>query len=369
MRICHVITGLGIGGAEQQVAELSRVLTDRGHTVSIVSLTDAAQPVPIDARMQVVTLGLTKRPAAFARCLHRLRRTLARFAPDVVHSHMFHANVLCRLVRPVQSMPRLICTSHSTQEGGRLRLLALRCTDRWADRTIGVSDAVVQNLLAHQSCPAHKLGVVYNGIDVARFAPDPGLRIATRAALGIDTDTSLLLAVGRLVPAKDYPSLLAAFAQVARQQPNAMLAIAGAGPDKATLAKQAQQLGLAGRVQLLGVRHDIPALMNAADLFVSSSAWEGFGLVIAEAMACEKRVVATDCGGVREVIGSCGQLVPPRDSQALADACIAALDPSVQQAEVAGQAARMRIVQRFSLDTAVDSWLRLYAATGTSHVR
>lgn len=363
MRICHVITGLGTGGAEQQVADLGRVMADRGHTVSIVSLTDEAQPVPIDARIDVRMLGLAKHPAALARCLHALRRTLIQFAPDVVHSHMFHANLLTRLMRPTLAVPRLISTSHSTQEGGHLRLIGLRWTDRWADRTIGVSDAVVRNLLVHRACPAAKLGTVHNGIDVTRFAPGSALRTTTRAALGIDADTPLLLAVGRLVPAKDYPNLLTAFAQMAQQNPKAILAIAGAGPGHAALVEQAQKLGLADRVRLLGVRRDIPALMNAADLFVSSSAWEGFGLVVAEAMACEKIVVATDCGGVREVVGSCGHLVAPGDSLALADACIAALKLPATSAEAAGRAARARIVQHFSLDTAVDRWLRLYGET------
>ncbi len=363
MRICHVITGLGTGGAEQQVADLGRLMADRGHTVSIVSLTDAAQPVPIDTRINVTALGLAKRPAALARCLLDLRRTLTRVAPDVVHSHMFHANLLTRLVRPTLAVPRLISTAHSTQEGGHLRWLGLHWTDRWANRTIGVSDAVVRNLLAHRACPAAKLGTVHNGIDVTRFVRSPALRTVTRAALGIDADTPLLLAVGRLVPAKDYPNLLTAFAQVAQQNSKAILAIAGAGPGHATLVEQTQQLGLAGRMRLLGVRRDIPALMNAADVFVSSSAWEGFGLVIAEAMACERMIVATDCGGVGEVVGPCGHLVPPGDPLALADACSAALDLPVPQAQAAGREARSRIVQHFSLNTAVDHWLRLYSET------
>ncbi len=367
MRICHVITGLGTGGAERQVADLGRAMVDRGHMVSIVSLTEEANPVPLDRRLEVITLGLSKRPASLARCLHRLRRTLATLAPDVVHSHMFHANLLARLVRPTLALSRLISTSHSTQEGGPLRLIALRHTDRWADRTIGVSDAVVRNLLTHRACPAQKLGTIHNGIDVARFAPDSAQRHAIRAALGLDAATSLLLAVGRLVPAKDHPNLLSAFAALAQRKPNALLAIAGAGPGEAALREQAQRLGVTDRVRILGMRPDIPALMNAADVFVSSSSWEGFGLAVAEAMACEKRVVATDCGGVREVVGACGQLVPPQDSQALADACTAALDMPTLKARAACRAARLRIVQRFSLDAAVDRWLRLYRETDAPH--
>ncbi|BCL76527.1 hypothetical protein JHS3_22630 [Jeongeupia sp. HS-3] len=100
--------------------------------------------------------------------------------------------------------------------------------------------------------------------------------------------------------------------------------------------------------------------MSAADLFVLSSAWEGFGLVVAEAMACERVVVATNCGGVAEVIGKEGILVPVKDSQALAAAINEALDWSVEQKRRIGQAARQRVVERFSLGAAVEKWLQLY---------
>ena len=103
-------------------------------------------------------------------------------------------------------------------------------------------------------------------------------------------------------------------------------------------------------VDFLGVRMDIPALMSAADVFVLSSAWEGFGLVVAEAMACERLVVATDCGGVREVVGPYGHLVPPSDSKALCGALEAALNVSEAEYKTIGDCARKRIFDNFSLE-------------------
>jgi glycosyltransferase involved in cell wall biosynthesis len=104
---------------------------------------------------------------------------------------------------------------------------------------------------------------------------------------------------------------------------------------------------------------------RAADVFVLSSAWEGFGLVVAEAMATEKVVVATNSGGVKEVVGECGLLVTPQNSEALAHALEKALNMPPEQAKVLGKKARQRIIENFSIDNAVKKWLEIYSAAGT----
>ena len=120
------------------------------------------------------------------------------------------------------------------------------------------------------------------------------------------------------------------------------------------------ELGVARRVHFLGIRYDIPAVIAASDVFVLSSAWEGFGLVVAEAMACERPVVATDCGGVREVVGDAGFLVPPRDSDALARSIEVALMLSQEAREKLGREARRRVVTKFSLASTAERYLALY---------
>ncbi len=102
--------------------------------------------------------------------------------------------------------------------------------------------------------------------------------------------------------------------------------------------------------------------MRAADVFVLSSAWEGFGLVVAEAMATEKVVVVTDSGGVKEVVGDCGLLVPPQNSEALADALETALNMPPDKAKALGEKARLRIVENFNLESVVARWLEIYTA-------
>lgn len=138
-----------------------------------------------------------------------------------------------------------------------------------------------------------------NGVDTERFKPDPVARAALRSSEGLDEQDELILAVGRLVEAKDYQNLLHAFSILSESRPKAKLWIVGDGPQNQFLADLSGSLGLDHAVKFLGVRSDVDKIYNAADLYVLSSAWEGFGLVVAESMATEKLVVATDCGGQR----------------------------------------------------------------------
>ena len=139
------------------------------------------------------------------------------------------------------------------------------------------------------------------------------------------------------------------------------MAIAGGGALYQELRQLMSALGLdPNRVRFLGVREDIVDLMSAADVFVLSSAWEGYGLVVAEAMSMQRVVVATDCGGVREVLGDCGFLVPPHNPKKLAHSLMSALELTEPEYREIGLAARYRIESRYSIDDAAKSWLCLY---------
>lgn len=202
---------------------------------------------------------------------------------------------------------------------------------------------------------------VANGIDTDRFCHTQDLREKLRVSEDLKPKDKVVLSVGSLTEVKDYPNLLKAFAEVCQSTNKAVqLWIAGEGCLLFELQELAAQLSVAGRVRFLGVRHDIPDLMNVADVFVLPSALEGFGIVVAEAMACQKVVVATNCGGVGEVLGDCGFLVPPQDSHALAEAMAQALALTAEDATSMGVRARQRVVDKYSLDRVVEIWVDLY---------
>lgn len=362
MKIFLVITGLGVGGAETQVTALADSYVEAGHSVTLLSLQGNSQIRPKNQKVTLVELQMTRRPASFVNSFLLARQLIKREAPDVVHGHMIHANFFVRLLRLTVHIPKLICTSHSTYEGGRLRTLFYRLTQHLSDLNTNVSENAVEAAVKSGKVQPGRMLAVYNGIDVRKFSSNKGERGAIRGKLLSDPADLVLLAVGRFVPAKDYPNLFAAFIEVLKERPRTRLWIAGGGPQEAICRELARGLRLEENVTFLGVRNDIPALMSAADVFVLSSAWEGFGLVVAEAMACELPVVATDCGGVREVVGNAGSLVPPGDSSALGIALLRALTMSDHERETLGRAARIRIVNQYSLDASVRRWLQLYQA-------
>jgi glycosyltransferase involved in cell wall biosynthesis len=295
------------------------------------------------------------------RGLLRLRKAVKLFRSDVVHSHMLHANLLTRLLRLTVSMPRLISTVPAKVETrSRLLRFGYRLTNGLADLTTFVSAEAAEAYIEQGLVMRPHVLPVHNGIDVDRFSPQPDARCRVRAGFGIDSDTHLLIAIGRLVEEKVYPNLIRAFAQLGEKESSTILLIVGVGPLFHELEAACISHGVAERVVFAGMRSDIPELLSAADILVLASASEGFGLVVAEAMACEVVVVATDCGGVKEVVGDAGLLVPPKNDAALATCILQALHMPESERRVMGRAARHRIQNHYSMDRVVDRWEQLY---------
>lgn len=359
MRILFVIVGLGVGGAEKVVTSLSDRLAEQGHKVKIAYLTGPALVLPKNSNIEVFSLNVTG-VIGFFKAYFKLIYLIKKFSPDVVHSHMFHSNILTRLVRIFKSIPKLICTAHSNNEGGRLRMLAYRVTDKLADISTNVSEQAVDSFIEKNAVKSGRMISIANGIDADIFNYNDSLAIITRKELDILNNNKMILTVGRLSEPKDYPNLFYAVSILKAIRQDFKIFIAGDGPLRVNLEKLILKLEINNYIEFLGVRHDIPALMSAADVFVLASAWEGFGLVVAEAMACERVVVATDSGGVKEVLGDAGLLVPTQSPELLAAALQKALDMGDEEKKLLGKEGRARVISHYSLDAAVQKWLRLY---------
>ncbi len=348
-----------MGGAENQVVNLADELVLRGHKVTLAYMLQPALVLPRNEKVQVVWLGGTKSFTGIFKAYFTLLRLIMQCKPDVVHSHMFHANLLSRLVLLVANTRRLVCTSHNTNEGGKARMLAYRLTDRLADEFTNVSQEAVKAFEQKKAAPAGRMLVTYNGIDTQRFSFNPAFRQQLRSELGIQ-HCKVFIAIGRFHEQKDYPNLLDAFSILSASQLDIHLLIVGDGELRPQLERQIEVLGLQARVTLLGIRKDVPELLSAADFFVLSSAWEGFGLVVAEAMACERVVIATDSGGVAEVVGDNGFLVAPRDSEALAESMHKAINMPNKLAKECGIKSRRHICEQYSLQVVVSRWEEIY---------
>lgn len=241
-------------------------------------------------------------------------------------------------------------------------MLAYRITHQLADVSTNVSDEAVTEFERRLAVPKGEMLTAHNGIDTRAFNFSQEHRDQARHSLGVKSSTRLILAVGRLDPVKNYPNFLQALARVPKDL-EWRVVIAGAGPLEADLQRLSASLGLMDLVTFLGVRPDVRDLMCAADVFSLSSDYEGFPMVVGEAMACERLVVATDCGGVAEFTGGNGILVPPRDPEALAAGLVQALSMPQDEASQIGLRARDRVEALFSLDAAVARWLSLYQGT------
>jgi len=361
-RVVMLTTNLARGGAETQVAHLAMALRRRGFEVSVVSLlrpTAFAQELAASS-VHVLSLGMrpgSANPLGFA----RLAAALVKLRPQVLHAHMFHANLMARSVHLIAPVPVVISTLHSIAEsrressGTRLRDWAYRITGRLSDVTVCVSQAVAERHAAARAVSRRRIRVIPNGVDTARFRPDPAGREGLRQALKIG-DGFAWLAVGRLIWKKDYPTMLRSMAA----QRRGVLLIAGAGPLDAELRTLAAELG--ANVRFLGPREDIPQLMNACDGLLLSSAVEGLPMVLLEAAACGLPCVATDVGGVREAVldGRTGYVVPAADASAFGLAMERLADlPAGARAQM-GAAAREQVLARFELGEIARQWGQLY---------
>ena len=363
MNIILVTLLLGPGGAERQVCDLADSFHDAGHAVSILNVTGPVVFTPKNPDIKIYSLHMNKTIVGFFSGYLMLRSLVNTINPDIVHSHQFSANILTRLLRlSFTKIPRLICTAHSSNEGGSLRMLAYRLTNFLSDFNTNVSQEAVDAFVAKKAFRQGQLLAMPNGIDTDKFKKilTQSDINALRNTLGITAQHFCFIAIGRLHEAKDYPNLLAAFHALVQQQPHARLLIVGAGSLECELKQLCSTLGLQAHCQFLGLRTDIAALLNAADAFVLSSRYEGFGLVVAEAMACEKPVVATDCGGVKEVTGGNGFLVPPQNPHALAQAMQQCMELTSDARLQMGTASRKHIESSFSLKSVAAKWLKIY---------
>lgn len=362
VQVLFLATGLGYGGAESQLVQLAIRLKNRGWGVGVVSMLPPEAYVDEleAAAIPVASLGM-RRGVPDPRAVIRLARIVRRERPLVLHSHMVHANLLARVCRPIARVPVVICTAHTLWEGARWREMAYRLTDPLCDLTTQVSQAGLARYVRIGAVPARKIRFIPNGVDTNRFSPDRKARAYVRRSLGLTTEFAWL-AVGRLEQAKDYANMLRAFARVQRMRPDSRLLIVGQGSLRAETERLAAELGVGETVHFLGIRKDIPELMNAADAYVMSSAWEGMPMVLLEAAAVGLPVVATDVGGNGEVVrdGKTGFIVPPRDPEALADAMVRmmALPPDARAAM--GQAARAYVEAHYALDRVTAQWEALY---------
>ena len=361
MRIAYMLTSLGIGGAEKQTVALAEEMAVRGHDVAVIVLRRRV-PREWQTGLLVVRLGMTRSPGNFTGGLICGREFLRHFQPDILHSHTFPANMIARILQASGGVRKVVSTIHNVYEGGRHRTIAYRLTDRFSIHTTGVSQAVADRYIHSGAIPRQKCSVITNGIDTQQFSVQSSAGTARESSCS--EETFVWLAAGRAVPAKDFESLLTAFKLVRDARPNTELWIAGELDRTRLLRINGRAVGTERNesegICWLGFCKDMASTIAPADAFVLASAWEGMPLVLGEAMSMEKSVVATDVGGVRELVGDAGSIVPSKNPEALAEAMLRVMQLPESERRELGKTARARVVERFDMRSKADEWESLY---------
>lgn len=355
--VLYLITDLDVGGAERVLLETVRRLDRRRFRPVVSSLAPAGALAREFARLGVPVRALGMRGPADAARAAGLLRLLRRERFDILHTHLFHANVLGRLAARAAGVPVVVSTVH-VAEPRRWHVLLEGLTSGLVDRFVTVSEAVRRYMLRRAHLPAEKVLVIRNGVDPARFRLPRG---RFRRAEGIGPEEFLITTVGRLDVQKGLVYLLRAAREVAARRPEVRFLVVGEGPLRDRLLRERDALGLGERVRFLGFRRDVPRILVDSDLFVLPSLWEGLPIALLEAMAAGLAVVATDVEGVREAVTheQEGLIVPPGDPEALAAALMRVVEDAGLRERLAASAHR-RAVEEFGWEKVVAATMALY---------
>ncbi len=354
MNILHVDEQDTWRGGEQQASWLMEGLAARGHQVFLAARPGSAFH---DAEHGGVVAGRLAVPLRnevdffSAWCIARYARARSI---DIFHAHTSHAHMIACFARRLAGRGRVVVS----------RRVSFPPKDnpfnRWKysrpDMIVAVSGKVGQ-VLRDFGIPEARRTVVHSAIDPARLDVPP----LPRAELGVAGGAPLLVSAGALVGHKDHETLIKAMPTVLTAFPDARLLIAGEGVLRPAIESHISDLGLSGAVRLLGHRTDVPRLIRAADLYVSSSWSEGLGTSVLEALACQTPVVATVAGGVPEMVihGETGRLVPARKPHALAQAIIASLHDR-EAARAMAVRGRALVEDQFVVARMVEGNIRVY---------
>lgn len=365
VRVLQLITSLDRGGAENHLLALLTHADRAAFDFEVSVLRGEGELVGIfrNAGIPVHLLNARTRFDPFA--LRGLVALLRQRNYDIVHSHLFRADIYAALAvaQLGEGAPLLISTRHNDDRfflNPFIGILHYLVSAR-QDLIIAISDHIARFTVSRGVRDPARVRRVYHGMEptVTQALERDGQRI--RADLGLETVDFLVGNVGRLALQKGQRHLIAAMPLLLERVPRAHAVIAGRGDLEEYLRDLSLEVGVADRVHVLGPRRDVPALMHAMDVFAMPSIWEGFGLVLLEAMAAGRPIVASRVATIPEVVaeGETGLLVPAGDPVALADA-LAELAHDPERARRLGEAGRQRLRQQFSIEKMVGDTELLY---------
>jgi glycosyltransferase involved in cell wall biosynthesis len=371
IKVMHVITTLGPAGAETMLCRIASAMDATRFENDVVSLTgilDQAEKMQAIG-IRVRSLGM-KRRMPNPLLVVRLARWIRESKPDVIHTWMYHANLIGALAARLAGGPPVVWGIHHTALDPRIDKRRTMLVNRVCAILSGGLPARIAccseaSLRIHKELgyATDKLEVIPNGVDLEQIKPDPAARASVREELGIPSDALLIGIAARFHPLKDHSSFVRAAARLHQQMPEVHFLLCGLNITRqnSQLTEWIKAAGISHRCHLLGVRHDMSRLFAAMDIATTASRSEAFPVVIGEAMACGTPCVVTDVGDSALIVGETGTVVPPSDPHALAEAWRKLIVAGPPVRHRLGQAARRRVQEHFSLPVVVERYQAIYA--------
>lgn len=367
----HVITTLGPAGAETMLCRLisamagSRFENDVVSLTGILDLADRMEGIGVRVR----TLGMKKR-VPNPLLVMRLASWIRELRPDVIHTWMYHANLVGSLAaRLAGNVPVIWAIHHSALDPrvDKRRTMIVSRTCAFFSRTLPAriiccSEA---SLRIHRKLGygPDKLEVIPNGFDLHQVKPDSAARLSVREELGVPSNSLLIGMAARFHPQKDHRNFLWAAAKLHKQEPEVHFVFCGLHMhwQNAQLVGWIEAAGLRNYCHLLGVRQDMPRLFAGMDIATTSSrSGEAFPIVIGEAMACGTPCVVTDVGDSAVIVDETGIVVPPENPEALAEGWRKLIIAGPEVRRRLGMAARRRVQQHYALPKIVERYQAIY---------
>jgi len=357
----HLIHQLRTGGAENGIINLVNLIDgDRFESAVCAFVGGGAQTHRVDTRKtKLFELNKTKDGNDFL-LPFRLKKQLILWQPHILHTHAW--GTLCEgfLAAKMARIPVVIHGEHGTLQQQKRNIPVQRFVWGLCTQVLSVSNSHREKIAGTIGFPPEKIKVIPNGVDTNRFSPNPDHE-GKKTLLGFAPQDKIIGTVGRLMPVKNQQMLIQAFATLVGHCPDAKLVLVGDGPLRNELTQLASSLGIAPSIHFLGRRSDVPAVLQAMDLFVLPSISEGMSNTILEAMSCGLPVVATDVGGNPEIIidNVTGRLVQSDNVEELADILTFLFDHP-DQLQVMGRSSRKHIEDNYSIQTMINNYERLY---------
>lgn len=359
MRLMFVITGLGVGGAEAMMVKLLGQKSFADDEIMVVSLlgSGARSAEVIELGHRLEHLGVRRSVSSWWR-IFGLYRLIRSFKPDLIHSWMYHADLVAGIVGKIAGVRHIIWSIRQTNLSREYN----KASTLFVVKTCALLSSLIPNTIITNSTVARqshigagykadKIRVIPNGFDLGNYAPDKAMRSTFRAELNMDDQTPLVGMVARFDPVKNHSGFFAAAQAIHTALPDVRFVLAGTDitNDNQTLMAMIDKAELRGQTHLLGTLDDIASMLNGIDVLLSSSHGEAFPNVLGEAMACGTPCVTTDVGDCKTIVDDTGAVIKAGDMDALAKETIAILSLSAKKRSILARNARIRIETHYEI--------------------